>query len=147
MQPVSRRHVVRLTILMAASAYASSIMPVAGQGVPLAMKGYDPVAYFTVGKPVPGVPEFDYEWDDQRYRFSSAHHRDLFKADPVRYAPQFETFCAVAVAKAELVEGDPRYWLIRDDKLYLFGRPVTPEVLQSFSEIVGRASENRWVVK
>ncbi len=64
----------------------------AAEAVPLAIKGYDPVAYFTDGKPTHGLPDIEYEWDEHLYRFSSAKHRELFKADPVRYAPQFGQF-------------------------------------------------------
>ena len=74
-------------------------------------------------KPTPGLPEFEYEWDDHRYRFATAEHRDLFKADPVRYAPQFGNFCAMALAKGELVVANPENWLISDGKLYVFGKP------------------------
>jgi hypothetical protein len=69
----------------------------ASEKVPLAIKGYDPVAYFTVGKPAHGLPEIEYQWDEHRYRFSSAEHRELFRADPVRYAPQFANFSAMAL--------------------------------------------------
>ena len=60
----------------------------------LAISGYDPVAYFTDGKPVPGLTEFEYVWHDARWRFSSASHRDLFVRDPYRYAPQYDGYCA-----------------------------------------------------
>src|SRR5215471_17497282 len=41
---------------------------------------HDPVAYFTGGRPMPGLPEFEYEWDDHVYRFASAEHREMFRA-------------------------------------------------------------------
>ena len=58
----------------------------------LAISGYDPVAYFTDGKPVPGLTEFEHIWHDARWRFASAGHRDLFVGDPNRYAPQYDGF-------------------------------------------------------
>ena len=73
----------------------------------LARKGYDPVSYFTDGKPTRGFPEIEYEWDGLRYRFARAEHRELFKAEPVRYAPQFGNFCAMALTTAT-AEGDVR---------------------------------------
>jgi len=45
----------------------------------LAVKGYDPVAYFTVGKPTKGSPDVTYQWSDIEWRFSSAEHRDLLR--------------------------------------------------------------------
>lgn len=55
----------------------------------LAVKGYDPVAYFTLGEPVKGKKEFEIIWKDAKWRFSSAAHRDLFAANPEKYAPQY----------------------------------------------------------
>jgi len=55
----------------------------------VAIKGYDPVAYFTKGSPVKGFKEFAYNWNDAKWYFSSAQNRDLFAADPERYAPQY----------------------------------------------------------
>src|SRR5260370_25683366 len=60
-------------------------------------------AYFTDGMPKRGLPDFEYQWDEHRYRFASAEHRDLFKADPVRYAPQFGNYCAMALALGKVV--------------------------------------------
>ena len=54
--------------------------------------------------------------------FRGAEHRELFKADPVRYAPQFGNFCAMALTRGELDEANPENWLISDGKLYIFGK-------------------------
>jgi YHS domain-containing protein len=106
--------------------------------------GYDPVAYFIDGKPTRGVPEIEYEWDGLRYRFSRAEHRELFKSDPVRYTPQFGNYCAMALSKGELVEADPENWLISDGKLYVFGKPVGPELFRKdLSGNVAKANQNR----
>ena len=93
------RNAIGLIALVAAYPLATAIRPALAQDVPLAIKGYDPVAYFTDGKPVRGLPEFEYEWDEHRYRFATADHRDLFNADPVRFAPQFGNFCAMALSQ------------------------------------------------
>jgi len=55
----------------------------------LAIKGYDPVAYFTQGKPLKGSEEFTYQWMGAQWRFASAEHLDLFKSNPEKYAPQY----------------------------------------------------------
>ena len=102
----------------------------------LAIKGYDPVAYFTLQRATPGVAQFEYEWDEHRWQFANAQHRDLFKADPVRYAPQFETYCAVSLARGEVHEASPEYWLIIDDKLYLFGKALGPELFRKDYKIM-----------
>ena len=55
----------------------------------LAIKGYDPVAYFTLGKPLEGKKEFEYLWMDAKWRFANEDHLNLFKSDPEKYAPQY----------------------------------------------------------
>ena len=87
----------------------------------LSISGYDPVAYFTEGKPVPGKTEFEYVWHDARWRFASAAHRDLFVKDPEHYAPQYDGYCAMGVAWKEPHKDtvDPNAWAIVDGKLYL----------------------------
>jgi enamine deaminase RidA (YjgF/YER057c/UK114 family) len=90
----------------------------------LAISGYDPVAYFTDGKPVPGLTEFEHVWHDARWRFASAAHRDLFVGDPNRYAPQYDGYCAAGVADAAVFGPhkdtvDPAAWAIVGGKLYL----------------------------
>jgi hypothetical protein len=112
----------------------------------LAIQGYDPVAYFTDGKPTPGQAQFEYEWDEHVWRFATAEHRDLFKADPVRYAPQFGNFCAMALSLGEIVIADPNNWLISDGKLYVFGKPAPagPALFQQhLAENIAKANQNR----
>jgi len=72
--------------LLACTAQLPSVN-VNGDGV--ALKGYDPVAYFTVGHPVKGREEFQYEWNNAKWRFSSPEHLAMFKQDPEKYAPQY----------------------------------------------------------
>ena len=92
----------------------------------------------------PGSARFEYQWDEHTWRFASAAHRDQFKADPARYAPQFANFCAVALARGEVQEANPEYWLISDGKLYLFGKAYGPEVFRKdLAESIERAEQNR----
>jgi hypothetical protein len=87
----------------------------------LAISGYDPVAYFTDGKPVAGQAQFEYEWHHLRWRFVSAADRALFERDPERYAPQYDGYCAVGVEVHPPHKDtvDPQAWAIVDGKLYL----------------------------
>lgn len=55
----------------------------------IALKGYDPVAYFTEARPVKGVAEYHYEWNQARWLFSSEKHLTLFRENPAKYAPQY----------------------------------------------------------
>jgi hypothetical protein len=138
---------IRLVLLVAAGLFATSMPSVAAESIPLGIKGYDPVAYFASGKPARGLPEIEYEWDEHRYRFSRAEHRELFKANPVRYAPQFANFCAMALTRGELVEANPEYWLISDGKLYIFGQAIGLSVFQDDQAgNVAKAEQNRSLI-
>jgi hypothetical protein len=99
-----------------------AIGPARGEEPRLAISGYDSVAYFTDGKPVPGQSAFEYTWHNARWRFASLAHRDAFAGNPDRYAPQYDGYCAMGVslekdAHKDVV--DPQAWAIVDGKLYL----------------------------
>lgn len=85
----------------------------------LAVGGYDPVAYFTQGKPVPGSESFGLEWKGATWRFASAENRAKFEAGPEQFAPQYGGHCAWAMADGREASGDPKFWKIVNGKLYL----------------------------
>jgi len=91
----------------------------------VAIKGYDPVAYFTDRKAVKGDSRFEYVYDDATWQFATAAHRDMFVADPDHYMPQYGGFCAACVAMklcsglSELAPADPESWRIVNGKLYM----------------------------
>ncbi len=98
------------------------VPPAQSEEPKLSISGYDPVAYFTDGKPVQGKSEFEYLWHKLRWRFASDEHRASFAKDPDRYTPQYDGYCALGVSAGE--EGhkdtvDPEAWAIVDGKLYL----------------------------
>ena len=117
------RHMLIALVMALAIAIAWSAVALAG-GVNadrngLALKGYDPVAYFTQGAAVKGDQAITAEHDGATYRFASAEHRDLFVADPVKYVPQYGGYCAYGVAKGVKAGIDPEQFTVRDGKLYL----------------------------
>lgn len=114
-----RRHLIWLLLLVGASAGAVRADEIYTNWRGLAIKGYDPVAYFTDGRPVEGDSDFEFEWRDATWRFASAAHRDLFAADPEKYAPQYGGYCAWAVSQNKKASIDPDAWRIVDGKLYL----------------------------
>ncbi len=85
----------------------------------VAIHGYDPVAYFTAGRPTEGSEAFTFSWRGAVWRFASAQNRDLFAKDPSRYAPQYGGYCAYAVSQNDTADIDPRAWKIVNNKLYL----------------------------
>lgn len=91
----------------------------------IAIKGTDPVAYFTEGQPVAGSSDFSAEHDGATWYFASAANRDAFIADPGAYAPQYGGYCAYAVSQGYTASISPNAWTIHEGKLYLnFNRAV-----------------------
>jgi YHS domain-containing protein len=118
--------------LLSAISFCFAILFCAGalaqDGVRLVLKGYDPVAYFTDGKPVAGNPKISYDWDEGRYYFASAQHRDMFAGDPEKYAPQFGGYCTGSMSRGVRNDADPEGWIIVDGKLYVFGAAKFREI-------------------
>ena len=85
----------------------------------IAIKGYDPVAYFTQQKAVKGSAFYSYHWDGVTWYFASIEHRDLFKANPQEYVPQYGGYCAWAMSRGYFAGVDPKVWYIYNEKLYL----------------------------
>jgi hypothetical protein len=126
---------------MFASALAADSTVPGGQR--MAIKGYDPVAYFTEGRPVQGRAEFEQVWENTRWRFASAANRDLFKSDPDRYAPQYAGYCAYGVVKGAKTEVDPQAWTIVNGKLYLnYSRDIRTDWAKDQAENIKRADAN-----
>jgi hypothetical protein len=114
-----------------------------GSSLRLVLKGYDPVAYFTEGKPVAGKPEFETVFDESRYRFASAQHLEQFKADPDRFAPQYAGSCAGSMAAGLKIEAEPENWLIVDGKLFVFAGPAGPGKMRAnTAEMIAKGREN-----
>ena len=84
----------------ATTAFAGTTVNVDKSGT--ALQGYDPVAFFTDSKPVPGKEEFHSSYHDASYRFASAEHQKMFEKDPAKYEPQFGGYCAYGVSKGHL---------------------------------------------
>jgi YHS domain-containing protein len=85
----------------------------------VAIDGYDPVAWFTDGGPRKGSSAYTATWNGATWYFTTPAHRDLFQADPARYAPQYGGYCAWAMADGRKAEIDPNAWKIVDGRLYL----------------------------
>jgi YHS domain-containing protein len=85
----------------------------------LALRGYDPVSYQTSSMPLRGSPQFSASHQGATYHFVSAENRDVFRADPGRYAPAFGGFCAMGVVMGRKLDGEPLLYRVVDNRLYL----------------------------
>ncbi len=128
-------------LLGAEVSLANTDSPPAGRRI--ALSGYDPVAYFTDGRPEKGSNAFWFAFDDAVYLFRSAEHRAMFAADPERYAPQYDGFCAAGVSKGYKTEPDPEAWVIANGKLYvLMLKERVPDFKRDTAAFVDKADAN-----
>ena len=147
---LKRREVVHLTVATLVLGIATMIGPVGAQDSRqtdthrLAIRGYDPVAYFTEGRPLLGKPEFEHVWDGARYRFASAQHMTLFRTDPDRFAPQFAGSCAMAMSKGWKVEANPENWSISNGRLFVFASSEAVAHFQADPQGTAAEADKNW---
>src|SRR5258706_2329651 len=79
-----------------------------------AIHGYDPVAYFTENKPVKGNEKITFMWKGAIWYFSNNQNREVFKANPEKYAPQYGGYCAYGMADGHKASTSPDAWTILD---------------------------------
>ncbi len=87
-----------------------------------AIRGYDPVAYYSLAvgeRGVRGDPKITHDYMGTTWHFSTEENRDLFAANPAKYAPQYGGYCAFAVSHGFTKPTNPHAWSVVDDKLYL----------------------------
>jgi YHS domain-containing protein len=108
-----------LSLFVAGAALADSPIAAVNTEHGLAIKGYDPVSYFTTGKPTPGLAQFSTTYKGATYRFVSAENRDQFIAAPEKFVPQYGGYCAYAISLNKIADIDPDQWAIVNNKLYL----------------------------
>ena len=84
-----------------------------------AAQGYDVVSYQTAKRPVRGTGHYVSVHEGGVYQFSSADNKALFDADPARYAPAYNGYCAFGVSVGKKFIGDPEIWRVVDNRLYL----------------------------
>jgi len=83
------------------------------------ISGYDPVAYFTDGKPMRGSGYQVSAFEGVTYAFASEEHKEMFEANPEKYVPAYGGYCAYGVAVGKKFVTDPEVWRIVDGTLYL----------------------------
>jgi len=111
----------------------------------VALKGYDPVAYFTEHAPVQGSDKLTVEWGEAMWQFASSRNRDLFAANPEQYAPQFGSFCAFAVSKGFTADSSPDAWHIENGKLFVFmDQSVRDDWVATIAEGSEQRSNDNW---
>lgn len=134
-------------LLAATSALAveeQNIVPgLSSVGAPLALHGYDVVAYFVDAKPVRGRDSLAVVHNGAAYRFATAANREAFERDPARYLPQYGGFCAYGVSVDKKFDGDPLLWTIYGGKLYVnLNEEVSALFLEDVAGSIDKADGN-----
>jgi len=110
----------------------------------LAISGFDPVAYFTDGKPQFGRPDLELRVDGAVWRFVNEGNRAAFKDHPEVYTPRFGGYDPVAITRDNSVAGHPQIWAVAGERLYFF---YSDEARAAFLADPGRyieAATRKW---
>ena len=125
-----------------------TVISVLGQKSPIfeksgkAIRGYDPVSYFTENKPVEGKDEFVFNWNNVNWHFSTQQNLNLFKANPGKYAPQYGGYCAYGLSNGYKASTSPDAWTIVNGKLYLnYSKSVRDSWDKNRSERIQKADK------
>ncbi len=110
----------------------------------LAIEGFDPVAYFVDVRAVMGLPEFEASQAGAVWRFRNEGNRASFVAHPDIYGPQFGGYDPVDLARGVTYGGNPRFWLIAGQRLYLFGREENRDAFAADPERFQSEANSRW---
>ena len=110
----------------------------------LAIEGFDPVAYFVEARPMVGLPDFEASEAGAVWRFHNEGNRASFVAHPDIYGPQFGGYDPIDLGRDVTFAGNPRFWLITGQRLYLFGREENRDTFAADPERFVRAANSRW---
>ena len=110
----------------------------------LALRGFDPVAFFIQKQPVMGSPQFTAVHEGATYEFANADDKAAFEADPAKYLPQYGGFCAAATSHGRKVDADPRQFTINHGKLYVNYNHEANEAFQKDVEASIKAADEKW---
>ena len=110
----------------------------------LAIEGFDPVAYFTDSLASPGVPDFEASEAGAVWRFRNEGNRASFVAHPEIYGPQFGGYDPVDLGRGVAYAGNPRFWVVIGQRLYLFGREENRDAFAANPSRFLKDASARW---
>ena len=143
MNTLSSKFVIWFPVLLIFSGTLSATEINKGYFGTVAIKGYDPVAYFTEERAVKGHEELSYRWLGADWQFTSEKHKQLFTQNPVKYAPQYGGHCSDGIAYGSMTTNiDPQAWRIIDGKLYLNYDQGAATEIEEIEGQLGKAEEN-----
>jgi hypothetical protein len=107
---------------------------VANRFTGLAIEGFDPVAYFVDGRPVRGLPDFEAGFSGVVWRFHNEGNMASFLAHPEVYGPRFGGYDPTDLARGVTLAGNPLFWVISGQRLYLFGMEANRDAFSADPE-------------
>jgi hypothetical protein len=110
----------------------------------LAISGFDPVAYFTEGKALFGLPDFELNMDGAVWRFENEGNRGAFEKHPEVYAPRFAGYDPVAIGRGRSVPGHPLFWVVVGQRLYFFYSEQTRSAFLADPGRIIDTAERKW---
>ncbi len=126
----------------AAASFAGSELNVTSTG--LALRGVDPVSFFSASGPMTGDFRITAVHEGAVYRFSSEENKAAFTAAPEKYLPQYGGYCAMGVKMGQKLDGDPAVFSILDDKLYLNVAPAVADMWRPDAAANIKAADEIW---
>lgn len=129
-------------VFMFYSSWSLSISPIyTGGPSKLAIKGYDPVAYFTQKQAVKGLDHYKADYQGAVWQFASEGNKQMFLNDPEKYMPQYGGYCAYAVSRNTTASIKPKYFTIHEGKLYLnYNKGVMKKWLKDKDKYIDKAN-------
>jgi len=136
--------ILAIFILVNAHAQKSTVYVDKGK----AIHGYDPVAFFTLSKPVMGKDSLMYRWNGANWYFADRKDLEAFKGDPEKYAPQYGGYCAYGTAQGHKAPTEADTWSVVDGKLYFnYNQKVKEMWVKDRSGYITKANANWPVIK
>jgi len=117
---------------------------VANRFTGLAIDGFDPVAYFVNGEALQGLEDFEASQGGVVWRFHNEGNRASFLAHPEIYAPQFGGYDPTDVARGVTVAGNPRFFAVVAERLFLFSREESRDAFVADPARYLLPAEARW---
>ena len=110
----------------------------------IAIEGFDPVTYFTESMALQGLPDFEASEAGAVWRFRNEGNRASFVAHPEIYGPQFGGYDPVDLGRGVTYAGNPRFWVVAGQRLYLFGREENRDAFAVEPERFLKDATARW---
>ncbi|MBB6112154.1 hypothetical protein SAMN05421821_11626 [Mucilaginibacter lappiensis] len=109
-----------------------------------AIKGYDPVAFFTESKPMKGSDSLSYQWKEATWLFASRKNLEAFKSDPDKYAPQYGGYCAYGLSQGHKAPTQTDTWTVVNDKLYFNYNSKVKEMWSKDQQNLIKTADEKW---